>query len=99
MATTQQDPVVDVEFAKQKGKAADPESVRLAEIIAVKGLKARGNRLSAYKVKAVNLRPQPEEQGEPFYEKEGNPVELDLTRIRAIQANLDDMEQQMSLDL
>jgi topoisomerase-4 subunit A len=99
MATTQQDPVVDVEFAKQKGKAADPESVLLAEIIAVKGLKARGNRLSAYKVKAVNLRPQPEEQGEPFYEKEGNPVELDLTRIRAIQANLDDMEQQMSLDL
>jgi topoisomerase-4 subunit A len=98
IATTQQDPVVDLEFAKQKGKAADPESIRLAEIIAVKGLKARGNRLSAYKVKAVNLRPQPEGQSELFYEKEGNPVELDLTRIRAIQANLDDMEQQMSLD-
>ncbi len=68
-------PQIEVKFYKNKGEDIDPEKINLSEFIAVKGLKAIGNRLSAYKVKSVDLlEPLPYE--EPVVEET---TEVDLT--------------------
>lgn len=48
-------PVIEIVFNKVKGKQKDPEQVLIEEFIAVKGLKAIGNKLSNDKVKMINL--------------------------------------------
>lgn len=49
-------PVAELVFAKQKGKEEKPkEQVSLEEFIAVKGIRALGNQLTAEKLKQVNL--------------------------------------------
>jgi topoisomerase-4 subunit A len=52
--TTDYMPMVQVNFSKVKGKERDPEEINLFEFIAVKGLKAQGNKLSQYKVKSID---------------------------------------------
>ncbi len=54
-------PVVEIEFAKPRGKEAKPnERVTVEDFIAVKGIKALGNQLTSLKVKQINrLEPQP----------------------------------------
>jgi topoisomerase-4 subunit A len=100
IATTQKTPIVDVLFSKVKGVEPAPIELNLVDFISVKGLKAKGNRLSADKVKEVSLREAPEEekQEEKFYETDGaNVVEIDFERLKQIKDNLDDMEQ-LSID-
>lgn len=100
LATTQKTPIVDVLFSKVKGVEPAPIELNLVDFIAVKGLKAKGNRLSADKIKEVSLREVPEEekQEEKFYETDGaNTVEIDFERLKQIKDNLDDMEQ-LSID-
>jgi len=78
IATTQIIPVVEVTFGKVKDKETPPQNVNLAEFIDVKGLKAKGNRLSANKVKEINLLPPAEipiENEEEFEETSLSPVE------------------------
>jgi topoisomerase IV subunit A len=60
MVTTQHTPVVELKFHKQKGKDAATEKINLSEFITVKGLKAKGNKLSSEKIKDIALMP-PEE--------------------------------------
>jgi len=49
-------PLVELEFAKERNKPQrESEQINLEEFIAVKGLKAQGNTLTSYKVKAINL--------------------------------------------
>jgi topoisomerase-4 subunit A len=48
-------PQIQLTFAKVKGQEKDPEVINAAEFIAVKGLKAQGNRLSPDKIKSVDL--------------------------------------------
>lgn len=55
MATSLIRPVIDVKFVKDKGKEIPPQTINLAEFIGVKGLKAKGNKLSLNKVKEVTL--------------------------------------------
>ena len=58
-------PQIQLNFAKDKGKVKDPEIINAAEFIAVKGLKAQGNRLTADKLKSVDLlEPLPYEEEE-----------------------------------
>ncbi|MEJ1222007.1 DNA gyrase/topoisomerase IV subunit A [Sediminicola sp. 1XM1-17] len=59
-------PVVEVEFVKPRGKDAKPnQTIDLEDFIAVKGIKALGNVLTADKVKSVNaLEPLPYEEPE-----------------------------------
>jgi len=59
-------PVVDIEFAKQRGKPQKPnQKVDLEEFIAIKGIKALGNQLTAEKVKNIHvLDPLPYEEPE-----------------------------------
>lgn len=100
LATTQRAPIVDVIFSKVKGVEAPSIEVNLTDFIAVKGMKAKGNKLSSDKVKEVSLREAPEEerQEEKFYETDdAKAIEIDFERLKQIKDNLDDMEQ-LSID-
>ena len=48
-------PVLEIVFKKEKGKDRKLETIELADFIAVKGMKAQGNRLTAEKVNEINL--------------------------------------------
>ncbi len=91
-------PVCEIKFYKNKGKDIANESINLSEFIAVKGLKAKGNRLSQYKIKEINLAdpiPVPEEP------KEAEKAAFDLERmerLKAIKDNLDEMDSQIKLE-
>ncbi len=60
IVTTEALPVVEVKFSKVKDKEIPDQTIKLSEFIEVKGLKAKGNKLSYSKVKEINLLP-PEE--------------------------------------
>ncbi|MEO0571116.1 MAG: DNA gyrase/topoisomerase IV subunit A [Bacteroidota bacterium] len=59
-------PIVEVEFAKQRGKEQRPnETIDVEKFISIKGIKALGNQLTTLKVKHVNaLDPLPFEEEE-----------------------------------
>lgn len=56
LATLHPAPVIDVEFAKEKGKQPKAEVINLVEFAPLVNMKAKGKKLSAHKVKEVNLR-------------------------------------------
>jgi topoisomerase-4 subunit A len=60
MVTTQHTPVVELKYHKHKGKDAVTEKLNLSEFIAVKGFKAKGNKVSAEKIKEIMLMPAEE---------------------------------------
>lgn len=65
--STDQYPMIQLNFKKQAGKEfRDPEEINVSEFIAVKGLKAQGNRLSQYDVKNIDvLESLPSDEPEP----------------------------------
>lgn len=66
IVSTNTKPQVTVSFVKPKNKdEREPENIDLTEFIAVKGVKALGNRLTAHKVKNVDL----EELGQNMVEE------------------------------
>ncbi len=68
-------PQIKISFAKVKGNQRDDEEVALEEFIAVKGMKAIGNRLTPYKVKNIDLlEPLPYE--EPENDENGDEDEM-----------------------
>jgi topoisomerase-4 subunit A len=68
-------PQIEVHFSKKRDKdQRPPETLNLAEFIAVKGLKAQGNRLTAYDVKNIDLlEPLPYEEEEEEQEEQEEP--------------------------
>ncbi len=66
LVSTDWRPMVELEFAKQRGKEAKPnQTVDLEDFITVKGIKALGNQLTTDKLKSVNaLDPLPYEEPE-----------------------------------
>ena len=46
-------PMIELNFSKIKGNEREPEVINLEEFIAVKGIKAQGNQLTAYKLKQI----------------------------------------------
>ncbi len=60
LVTTQINPVVEVKFAKEKGKDIADETIKMVEFSPAVNMKAKGKKLSSYKVKEVSLR-EPEE--------------------------------------
>lgn len=80
LATTQPEPVVEVKFSKAGGKDIADQKISLNSFIEVKGLKARGNKLSQHKVKEVNLLPPKEvpltkKDVEAFEDSELSPIQ------------------------
>ena len=60
-------PIAEIEFTKERNKNKRPnEQIHFQEFISIKGVKAQGNTLTSYKVKAINLL----ESLEPPVEKE-----------------------------
>jgi topoisomerase-4 subunit A len=71
IASTDWKPVIELIFRKVKGNTKDPEKVNLEEFIAVKGLKAIGNRLTTGNIKVINiLEPLPAPEKEATTEQE-----------------------------
>ncbi|MCX6295326.1 MAG: DNA gyrase/topoisomerase IV subunit A [Bacteroidetes bacterium] len=60
IVSTEALPVVEVKYSKVKDKEVPSEKIKLSDFIEVKGMKAKGNKLSYSKVKEINLLP-PEE--------------------------------------
>lgn len=60
LITNQVNPVVDVRFAKDKGKELPDEVVKMVEFAPEVNMKAKGKKLTSYKVKEISLR-EPEE--------------------------------------
>lgn len=80
VVTAQNSPVVEIKHHKQKGKEAVIEKIDLTEFIAVKGLKAKGNKLPHDKIKEIILLPPAEvpieeEMLEEFEETGLSPLE------------------------
>jgi len=61
--TTSDNPEVELEVVKGKGKDKETEVINLEDLIDVKGWKALGNRLSQYKVAKVKPVEEPEDTG------------------------------------
>lgn len=65
IATTNNRPSVTLSFVKEKNKPERPsETIEMTEFISVKGVKALGNRLSAFNVKNIDLHETEEEDEE-----------------------------------
>jgi topoisomerase-4 subunit A len=56
LITTQVNPIVEVKFAKEKGVEIPEESINMVEFSTVVNMKAKGRKLSSYKVKEINLK-------------------------------------------
>lgn len=56
LITTQVNPIVEVKFAKEKGVEIPEESINMVEFSPVVNMKAKGRKLSSYKVKEINLK-------------------------------------------
>ena len=84
LVTIQDNPIIDIKFAKTKDKELPNEQISINEFIDVKGLKAKGKRLTTEKVKEINLLLQTESEQEntedAVYEliNEDQAVEIDL---------------------
>ncbi len=60
LITAQVNPVVEVSFAKEKGQDIPQELLKMVEFSPMVNMKAKGKKLTSYKVKEINLR-EPEE--------------------------------------
>lgn len=55
LITAQVNPVIDVKFHKEKGKDIPNEKIKLVDFAPPTNMKAKGKKLSSYKVKEINL--------------------------------------------
>ncbi len=55
VASTEENPIIEIEYLKGRPKKEFSEKVKIADLVDVKGWKARGNRLSRFQVTYVGL--------------------------------------------
>lgn len=84
LVSTDWRPVIELVYAKVKGKEKDPEQFVLEDLIGVKGLKAIGNRLTKDKIKDINLL-----ESLPYEDEEVEEQEEDEDRPRENQAQIE----------
>jgi len=60
LITAQINPIIEVKFSKEKGVEIPEETINMVEFSPLVNLKAKGKKLSSYKVKEINLK-EPEE--------------------------------------
>ena len=94
LITSQINPVVDVKFGKQKDKEIPDETVNLVEFSPMVNMKAKGKKLTSYKVKEMNLRLSEEiilddydEADENIGENGMSPMELHRRAMEKLNAN------------
>jgi len=83
LITSQINPVVEVKFAKEKGVEIPDETLKMVEFSPMVNMKAKGKKLTSYKVKEINLKESEEIKSarkflsKPDDEKTGlSPMEL-----------------------
>ena len=100
--TTEVTPIVELKFSKIKDKELPDEKINLAEFIEVKGLKAKGNKLSYSKIKEINLLPPvevpiDEDILEEFEESGVSPIEaLKKAQETSPEKNIISIDQQIN---
>jgi topoisomerase-4 subunit A len=97
LITTQSKPEVEIYYVKSKGKNQPDLSIKLYELEDVKNIKAKGKKLGAGKFKEMNLKPD-ENEAKPKPEDAPPEAKVDFDRITQIRQQLDDMDNQMTLD-
>ncbi|WP_116788706.1 DNA gyrase/topoisomerase IV subunit A [Flavobacterium psychrotrophum] len=98
IVSTDYRPVAEVVFPKIKGVQKETQTVDLEQFIAVKGIKALGNQLTADKIKQISLlEPLPYDEPEPEPEEIEVRGELDLSDDAPITLE-DDGQITLSLD-
>ncbi|MCW3104252.1 MAG: parC [Bacteroidetes bacterium] len=97
IVTTEELPVVEVKFSKVKDKELPNEQVKLNEFIEVKGLKAKGNKLSYAKVKEINLLPPVEVHIEEDVLEEFE--ESGMSPLEAIKKAQEPVKEKMTLSI
>jgi topoisomerase-4 subunit A len=80
--TTSETPEVEMEVVKGKGKEKSTEIINLEDVIAVKGWKALGNRLSQYKVTRVTLTEDQEDTGLEEGDEDNDLLEEKSTAVK-----------------
>ena len=60
LVTTQINQMIEIKFSKEKGKEIPDETLKMIEFSPIVNMKAKGKKLTSYKVKEINLR-EPEE--------------------------------------
>lgn len=94
LITSQIQPIIDVKFGKQKDKEIPDETVDLVEFAPMVNMKAKGKKLTSYKVKEINLRVPEEIIPDDFDEEDENigenglsPMELHRRAMEKLNAN------------
>lgn len=106
LVTSQIQPVVDVKFGKQKDKEIPDETVNLVEFAPMVNMKAKGKKLTSYKVKEINLRIPEEIEMEDFSEEDEqigdngmSPMELHRRAMEKLNGdNMRDKDGQINFD-
>lgn len=102
IVTTETLPIVEVKYSKVKDKEVPSEKIDLTQFIEVKGIKAKGNKLSYSKVKEINLLPPvevpiDEDVLEEFEESGMSPLEaIKKAQEPAKDKNLISIDQQIN---
>ncbi len=97
LVTTQSKPEVEIYFGKSKGKNQPDLSIKLYELEEIKNIKAKGKKLGAGKFKEINLKAD-ENERKPKPEDASAEAKVNFDRISQIRQQLDDMDNQMTLD-
>lgn len=94
LITSQVQPIIDVKFGKQKDKEIPDETVNLIEFSPMVNMKAKGKKLTSYKVKEINLRESQEIEMDDFSEEDENigenglsPMELHRRAMEKLDPN------------
>jgi topoisomerase-4 subunit A len=111
LATTLKTPIIEIKHQKKKNNEIPDQQVDLNEFIGIKGLKAKGNRLTTNPIKEINniSPPDPEDVIKKLEDAidadyDDSEVEIDYARLETLKNirknldNLDNMETQMTLD-
>lgn len=106
LITSQIQPVVDVKFAKQKDKEIPDETLNMVEFAPMLNMKAKGKKLTSYKVKEINLRMPQEIEVDDYSEEDEmggenglSPMELHRRAMEKLNAdNYKDKNGQINFD-
>ncbi len=106
LITTQINPIIEVKFGKEKGVELPEETINMVEFSPVVNMKAKGRKLSSYKVKEINLKESEEIKAARKFlksdedEKTGlSPMELHRRAMEKLnKKNLSDDEGQITFD-
>jgi topoisomerase-4 subunit A len=94
LVTSQILPIVDIKFNKEKDKVIPDEAVNLVDFAPMVNMKAKGKKLTSYKVKEINLRVSEqivrddfEEEDEQIGENGMSPMELHRRAMEKLDPN------------